>query len=503
MSLYLSKRQLLSFSAMLVALQGIAIPQSVLAQAQQQYVVNGQPVSENIGKAMILCKNAGEMLMSAGKPEKALEMLTEAEQLAPELPEVQNNLGMALAKVGRTDEAIVHVEKAVALNPNLPAAEMTLGSLYQSVGRTEDAIRVFKDFQNRHPNSDLMPKVKGLISMLESESKLRSQQDAKDAKDANGANGANGAGKDDYFNAISMGGAITKWTAKNMPIKVYLAPSQSVAGYKPSYLDAVKASFQEWADSSEGKISFVYVSDKDKSDISFAFSNDIKAVSNPAEGGEAKIYPGPQGITTAQIVVLTLDPSPGQRMNDGLMRWICLHEIGHSLGLMGHSPQHNDVMYSSMPLSTGDRGLSERDKNTVKRLYSDSVAVHKAEITIATDTTNPLTLNNEGATALNSGNLEMAMERLEKAHKIDPSLKVVKQNLAQAYCIKAMRTAQSGKIPDADTWFKKSVALLDGGSSSPSEQMVLRSYAVYLRLANRVAEATKIESSLKSRTTTK
>jgi tetratricopeptide (TPR) repeat protein len=493
MSLYPSKRQLLSISALLIILQGITItlPPGGNAQAQQQYVVNGQPVSENVGKAMILCKNAGEMLMSSGKPEKALEMLTEAEQLAPELPEVQNNLGMALAKVGRTDEAIVHVEKAVALNPNLPAAEMTLGSLYQSVGRTEDAIRVFKAFQTHHPNSDLLPKVKGLVTMLESESKLRAQQEG---------NGAAGAGKDDYFNSISMSGAITKWTAKNMPLKVYLAPAQSVAGYKPSYLEAVKASFQEWADSSDGKISFQYVPDKDKSNISFAFSNDIKAVSNPAEGGEAKIYPGPQGITTAQIVVLTLDPSPGQAMNDGLMRWICLHEIGHSLGLMGHSPQHNDVMYSSMPLSTGNRGLSDRDKNTVKRLYSDAVTVHKAESAIATDTTNPLTLNNEGATALNAGNLELAIERLEKAHKIDQSLKVVKQNLAQAYCIKAMKTAQVGKTADADAIFKKSVALLDGGSSSPSEQMVLRSYAVYLRLANRVPEATKIESALKSRT---
>lgn len=153
-----------------------------------------------------------------------------------------------------------------------------------------------------------------------------------------------------------------------------------------------------------------------------------------------------------------------------------------------------------MPLSTGNRGLSDRDKNTVKRLYSDAVTVHKAESAIATDTTNPLTLNNEGATALNAGNLELAIERLEKAHKIDQSLKVVKQNLAQAYCIKAMKTAQVGKTADADAIFKKSVALLDGGSSSPSEQMVLRSYAVYLRLANRVPEATKIESALKSRT---
>ena len=183
------------------------------------------------------------------------------------------------------------------------------------------------------------------------------------------------------------------------------------------------------------------------------------------------------------------------------MRWICLHEIGHALGLMGHSSQHNDVMYSSMPLATIDRGLSERDKNTLKYLYSDDVVVHKADTSnIASDSTDPMTLNNEGATALNAGNLELALQRLEKAHKIDPGMKVVKQNLAQAYSIKAMRTVQTGKLPEADAMFKKSIAMLDGGTKSPIEVTVLRNYMIFLKLANRGPEAAKIEAMLKGGT---
>jgi tetratricopeptide (TPR) repeat protein len=482
-----SKRQILCAFVILAALETVVIPQSGLCQPQQQYVVNGKPVSENVGKAMILSNNARGILVSSDKPEKALEMLTEAERLAPELPEVQSNLGMALAKMGRTDEAIVHVEKAIQLNPDLPAAEMTLGSLYQSVGRTQDAIRVFKDFQIRHPKSEHLSKIKGLITMLESESKLQA-----------GHPDGPQTGPEDYFGSISLSGAVTKWTADHMPIKVYLAPTQGVVGYKTAYLEAVKSAFQEWADSSAGKVSFAYVLDKEKNDIDFAFSNDIKAVSNPAEGGEAKVYPGPKGIVKAQIVILTLDPSPAQPMSESLMRWICLHEIGHALGLMGHSNQHTDVMYSSMPLAVNDRGLSERDKNTLKHLYSDAVVVHKAETqAIATDSANPMTLNNEGAAALQAGNLELGIERLEKAHKIDPSMKVVKQNLAQAYSIRAMRSAQAGKIQDADAIFKRSVALLDGGSKTPVELMVLRNYALFLRLANRSPEAVKIEATFK------
>lgn len=486
MSVFPSKHQILlvGAGAILAILPAAFIPQVVIGQPKQQYVVNGKPVSENVGKAMMLSNNARGILMSSDKPDKALEMLTEAEQLAPELPEVQSNLGMALAKLGRTDEAITHVEKAIALNPDLPAAEMTLGSLYQSVGRTQDAIRVFKDFQKRHPQSEHLSKIKGLITMLESESKLQTTHPE---------------GVDDYFNSISMSGAVTKWTPEHMPLKVYMAPTQGVPAFKPGYMDGAKSAFQEWADASGGKVSFTFVQDKDKNDIDFSFSHDIKTVSNPAEGGEAKVYPGPKGIVKAQIVVLTLDPSPAQPMSERLMRWICLHEIGHALGLMGHSTQHNDVMYSSMPLATSDKGLSDRDKATIKHLYSDAVVVHKADVAaVSTDPNNPMTLNNEGAAALQAGNLEIGIERLEKAHKIDPNLKVVKQNLAQAYSIKAMRSAQGGKIPDADSWFKKSVAMLEGGTKTPVEVMVLRNYAVFLRLANRGPEAVKIESMLKS-----
>ncbi len=181
------------------------------------------------------------------------------------------------------------------------------------------------------------------------------------------------------------------------------------------------------------------------------------------------------------------------------MRWICLHEIGHALGLMGHSTNHSDVMYSSMPLATNNRGLSERDKNTVKHLYSDAVVVQKTETPeIATDSTNPLTLYNEGATALLAGNVDLAIERFEKAQKIDPNLKVVKQNLAYAYSIRAMRTVQAGKLPEAEAIFKKSIALLDGGNKSPAELSALRSYALFLRLANRGPEAVKIEAMMKA-----
>lgn len=46
-----------------------------------------------------------------------------------------------------------------------------------------------------------------------------------------------------------------------------------------------------------------------------------------------------------------------------------LHEIGHLLGLMGHSKNINDIMFPSI---TKTESLSERDRNTLLELYKKS-----------------------------------------------------------------------------------------------------------------------------------
>ena len=50
-----------------------------------------------------------------------------------------------------------------------------------------------------------------------------------------------------------------------------------------------------------------------------------------------------------------------------------LHEIGHALGLWGHSLADTDALYFSQVRSP--QGLSERDLNTLKRLYQQPTAL--------------------------------------------------------------------------------------------------------------------------------
>lgn len=76
-----------------------------------------------------------------GKPDEAVETLTQITQEFPELPEPYNNLAVLYAGQNQYDKARTALEMAIRLNPNYATAYENLGDVYaklasQSYGRS-------------------------------------------------------------------------------------------------------------------------------------------------------------------------------------------------------------------------------------------------------------------------------------------------------------------------------------------------------------------------------
>ena len=83
---------------------------------------------------------------------------------------------------------------------------------------------------------------------------------------------------------------------------------------------------------------------------------------------------GPKYSVPPQVVEVNLDlvysKPPDARYL--LLKNIVAHELGHAMGMLGHSPEKGDLMY---PVTDEHSRISERDLNTLKRLYTKKVDV--------------------------------------------------------------------------------------------------------------------------------
>lgn len=126
-------------------------------------------------------------------------------------------------------------------------------------------------------------------------------------------------------------------------------------------------SFKAWDDALGSDLNFKYVNNQAEADIIAKFVN--KLDENQA-GITKTAYVEQNGkVYLAKAVIQISKNSPiGFRFNDAQLNKITLHEIGHAIGILGHSDNINDIMYfstASQRLST----ISSNDVDTVKKIY--------------------------------------------------------------------------------------------------------------------------------------
>lgn len=162
---------------------------------------------------------------------------------------------------------------------------------------------------------------------------------------------------------------LLRWPKKKMPLRVHLpAPPAGLFEDPTAIYDSVRDGVLDWTDvAGPGIPSFVFVEDPGDADIPIAWASE-------PTGDWYIAYCWLDIDRLARRLVATHILVTG-RWGDGHVADLhdvhetVLHEMGHALGIGGHSPDQGDIMYAQAS-ATARGGLSDRDRATLAELYA-------------------------------------------------------------------------------------------------------------------------------------
>lgn len=266
----------------------------------------------------------------------------------------------------------------------------------------------------------------------------------------------------------------------------------------------LKDCFAQWQKALEGKVSFQILEkpeEKSQAIIVCHFTADKKEMTNSLEDGRANLVLDTQGIAGVEVTLLILPPPGKSVMPENYLKRVMLHELGHALGMSGHSPEKSDIMFGTIGLDDAPALLTQRDINTGREIYSREargVSIGNFKPTGTDPASTVVRLNNEAAALMQQSKFEAALKKLEEAHQIKPDDKLICKNLGALYANFGSLSMMGQNMPAALGFFKKSVALLETDPANKANLLqVMRAYGGALMMSGNAKEAQAVSEKLK------
>jgi hypothetical protein len=190
--------------------------------------------------------------------------------------------------------------------------------------------------------------------------------------DAPGRAGAPGR---DYADAPDVRG-LRRW--RRLPVRVYF---DNGGAFSPARREAALDGFDEWAEATGGDIGWREVDDERDADVVVRFSPLPYLPPGRGTVGRTGVSVRRGYLNKARMELAT----GGVRSLPELTE-VAAHEWGHALGIDGHSPDPDDLMYAvTTRVITNDpdyrapvRRPTSRDVATIRRAYGDGAGPRRA-----------------------------------------------------------------------------------------------------------------------------
>lgn len=286
---------------------------------------------------------------------RALECFNTALKQQPKSWVTMQSIGNCQMELGHYDYAITCFQKSIEAGGLHASQCNNLAAVYQRLGDAKKALNWL------NIACKLDPARRNDVQVLAAVSKLKDPEN----------NPIGSPAAPDYLSGLTMAKG---WAKATMPLKVYVRQnSQLLPNFYPTFQASIRDAFDQWRAATSNAFSYKFVGSADSADLVCDYTDRRELVSSQHE----------LGIDGIAEMLLKQDQSPGRgtlcilvkdgpgvpsfRSRELIMR-CCLHEVGHALGMHGHSPNMHDIMFPGA-LRNGQNKLSERDKATIRRIY--------------------------------------------------------------------------------------------------------------------------------------
>lgn len=277
-----------------------------------------------------------------------------------------------------------------------------------------------------------------------------------------------------YIEQAPYDSNILRWNSSTFPLKIAVEfpKNDNIPSY---YNDEISKAFNQW-ETSTGFLKFEQVENSRKADIVVKF---LPLPKNNCDSKGCKYVvaytvPTIQNRQLKKMTITLYDKDAyGNYFSDKELYNTILHEIGHALGIMGHSYSSEDLMYMSSENNQNNiftrfrsdfQYISAKDINTIRLLYNMTPTI----------TNTPLNkVDTEGL--IYSPVVLGGMEKISKQKIQEAKLYIKKApNLPNGYIDLGTAYSDAGNVNAAIKNFKKALEL----STTQNEE-----YIIYFNIA--------------------